>query len=69
MNKRIRKKKEKQRQEWLEHSISVLAELVEAMEAAEREYWWKWAEESSRQFAEALFQHFEKQRRKEELTQ
>lgn len=69
MNKRIRKKKEKQRQEWLEHSISVLAELVEALEAAEREYWWKWAEESRRQFAEALFQHFEEQRRKEELTQ
>lgn len=51
MNKRIRKKKEKQRQEWLEHSISVLMELVEALEAAEREYWWKWAEGSSRQYS------------------
>ena len=69
MNKRIRKKKEKQRQEWIEHFLSVMEELTEAIEAAKREYWRQWAEESSRQFAETVYRHYEQEHRKEGLTQ
>ena len=69
MNRRIRKKKEKQRQEWIEHLATVLAGLTEAIEAAEKEYWRQWAEESSRRFIEAVYNHYEQERRKEEVTQ
>ena len=44
MNRRIRKKKEKQRQEMINHLAAALAELKEAVDAAEKAYWRKWAE-------------------------
>ena len=70
MNRRIRKKKEKQQQEMIENFATALVELKEAIDAAEREYWRKWAEESTRQFAEAVFRHCERRYgRKEELQQ
>ena len=55
MNRRIRKKKEKQQQEMIENFAAALVELKEAIDAAEREYWRKWAEESTRQFAETIY--------------
>lgn len=52
MNRRIRKKKEKQQREMIENLAAALVELQEAIDAAEREYWRKWAEESTRRFVE-----------------
>lgn len=70
MNRRIRKKKEKQRQEMINHLAAALAELKEAVDAAEKAYWRQWAEESTRQFVETVFRHCErKYGRKEGLTQ
>ena len=70
MNRRIRKKKEKQRQEMINNFAAALAELKEAVDAAEREYWRQWAEESTRQFVATVFRHCERRYgRKEGLTQ
>ena len=70
MNRRIRKKKEKQRQEMINNFAAALAELKEAVDTAEQEYWRQWAEESTRQFVETVFRHCERRYgRKEELTQ
>ncbi len=54
MNRRIRKKKEKQQREMIENLAAALVELQEAIDAAEREYWRKWAEESTRRLVEAI---------------
>lgn len=54
MNRRIRKKKEKQQREMIENLAAALVELQEAINAAEREYWRKWAEESTRRLVEAI---------------
>lgn len=70
MNRRIRKKKAKQQQEMIENFAAALVELKEALDAAEREYWRKWAEESTRQFAETILRQRERRYgRKEELQQ
>lgn len=70
MNKRIRKKKEKQQQERINNLVETLVELKKAIDAAEREYWRQWAEESTRQFVATVFRHCERRYgRKEELTQ
>lgn len=70
MNRRIRKKKEKQQQEMIDNFVAALVELKEAIDAAEREYWRLYIEESTRQFAEAVFRHCERRYgRKEELQQ
>ena len=58
MNRRIRKKKEKQQREMIENLAAALVELQEAIDATEREYWRKWAEESTRRFVEALFRQY-----------
>ena len=60
MNRRIRKKKEKQQQEMIDNFVAALVELKEAIDAAEREYWRKWAEESTRQFAETILRQCER---------
>lgn len=69
MNRRIRKKKEKQRQEMINHLAAALVELKETVDAAEKAYWRQWAEESTRQFVETVFRHCERRYGKEGLTQ
>ena len=70
MYKRIRKKKEKQQEEMIHNLAAALVELKEAVDAAEREYWRKWAEESTRRFVETVFRHCElRYGGKEELQQ
>ena len=65
-----KEKKEKQQQEMIENFAAALVELKEAIDAAEREYWRKWAEESTRQFAETILRQCEcRYGRKEELQQ
>lgn len=59
MNRRIRKKKEKQQEEMIKNFAAAMVELKEAIDAAEREYWRRWAEESTRRLAETLFRHYE----------
>lgn len=59
MNRRIRKKKEKQQEEMINNFAAAMVELKEAIDAAEREYWRRWAEESTRRLAEAIFRHYE----------
>ena len=64
------KKRQKQQQEMIENFAAALVELKEAIDAAEREYWRKWAEESTRQFAETILRQCERRYgRKEELQQ
>ena len=50
MNKRIRKKKQKQ-QEQIEQAITGLLDVVEE---AQRKYWQLWVEESTKQFVTAV---------------
>ena len=50
MNKRIRKKKQKQ-QEQIEQAITGLLEVVEE---AQRKYWQLWVEESTKRFVRRL---------------
>ena len=52
MNKRIRKKKQKQ----IEQAITGLLEVVEE---AQRKYWQLWVEESTKQFVAAVMRHYE----------
>ena len=52
MNKRIRKKKQKQ----IEQAITWLLEVVEE---AQRKYWQLWVEESTKQFVAAVMRHYE----------
>lgn len=62
--------KAKQQQEIIDNFAAALVELKEALDAAEREYWRKWAEESTRQFAETILRQCERRYgRKEELQQ
>ena len=65
MNKRIRKKKQKQ-QEQIEQAI---AGLLEVVEEAQRKYWQLWVEESTKQFVAEVMRHYEPRGRKEELQQ
>ena len=54
----------------IDNFAAALVELKEAIDAAEREYWRKWAEESTRQFAETILRQCERRYgRKEELQQ
>ena len=70
MNRRIRKKKEKQQEEMIHNLAAALVELTEAIEAMTREYWRSYIEESTRQFAETVYRHCERRYgRKEGLTQ
>ena len=52
MNKRIRKKKQKQ----IEQAITGLLEVVEE---AQRKYWQLWVEESTKRFVAAVMRHYE----------
>ena len=55
MNKRIRKKKQKQ-QEQIEQAI---AGLLEVVEEAQRKHWQLWVEKSTKQFVAAVMRHYE----------
>ncbi len=55
MNRRIRKKKQKQ-QEQLEQAI---VKLFEAIEEARREYWRLWAQENTKRFVAEVMRHYE----------
>ena len=55
MNKRIRKKKQKQ-QEQIEQAIVGLLEVVEE---AQRKHWQLWVEKSTKQFVAAVMRHYE----------
>ena len=64
MNRRIRKKKEKQQQEMMDNFAAALVELKEAIDAAEQEYWrkyWrKWTEKSARRLAKVVLRQCER---------
>ena len=55
MNKRIRKKKQKQ-QEQIEQAI---AGLLEVVAEAQRKHWQLWVEKSTKQFVAAVMRHYE----------
>ena len=55
MNRRIRKKEQKQ-QEQLEQAI---VKLFESIEEARREYWRLWAQESTKRFVAEVMRHYE----------
>jgi len=70
MNRRIKKKKLKQRLTQEEAIEQLSIKLAEAILEIKREYWRLYIEESTRQFAEAVFCHCERRYgRKEELQQ
>lgn len=52
MNRRIRKKKQKQQEQ-------AIVKLLEAVEEARREYWRLWAEESTKRFVGEVMRHYE----------
>ena len=62
MNRRIKKKKLKQRLTQEEAIEQLSIKLAEAILELKREYWRLYIEESTRQFAEAVFRHCERQR-------
>ena len=70
MNRRIKKKKLKQRLTQEEAIEQLSIKLAEAILEIKREYWRLYIEESTRQFAEAVFRQCERRYgRKEELQQ
>ena len=70
MNRRIKKKKLKQRLTQEEAIEQLSIKLAEAILEIKREYWRLYIEESTRQFAEAVFCQCERRYgRKEELQQ
>lgn len=70
MNRRIKKKKLKERLTQEEAIEQLSIKLAEAILEIKREYWRLYIEESTRQFAEAVFRHCERRcGRKEELQQ
>lgn len=69
MNRRIRKKKQKQWEQQQARIEQAIVNLLELVEEARRDYWRRWAEESTKQFVAEVMRHHEPRGRKEELQQ
>lgn len=69
MNRRIRKKKQKQWEQQQARIEQAIVNLLELVEEARRDYWRRWAEESTKQFVVEVMRHYEPRGRKEELQQ
>ena len=69
MNRRIRKKKQKQWEQQQARIEQAIVNLLELVEEARRDYWRRWAEESTKQFVAEVMRHYEPRGRKEELQQ
>ena len=69
MNRRIRKKKQKQWEQQQARIEQAIVNLLELVEEARRDYWRRWAEESTKQFVAEVMRHYEPRGRKEELKQ
>ena len=67
MNRRIRKKKQKQWEQQQARIEQAIVNLLELVEEARRDYWRRWAEESTKQFVAEVMRPYEPRGRKEEL--
>ena len=59
MNRRIRKKKQKQWEQQQARIEQAIVNLLELVEEARRDYWRRWSEESTKQFVAAVMRHYE----------